>query len=330
MPLQLKTTCAPNPRIQPLVDGEVEVPNVRFDWNLQPVPLLFRNNIANDDMEFSEMSISETLLTLDRKESHGNGRWSWWALPIFLSRGHFWGGMYVNASSGIQDLSDLKGKHVGIPDYCMTAALWMRATLKDLYGIETSDIAWHNTRPPEESQAVALELDKDPPPGVTVHWQPKDDPIAMIERGELDAAIGMGGPRLQESSKVRKLMPDDGKEVIAAFFKKTGCFQPNHHFIIQRSLINQEPGAAMNLFSGFEASKQRAYENARRQQAAYLYFEGDDFRKQAETYGEDPYPLGLNAMRKTLERAVQASLEQGLIRRPVKLEDVYHPDTLTT
>src|SRR5918996_3453911 len=190
MSLRLKTTCAPNPRIQPLVDREVKVDGVEFDWNLQPVPMLFRNNIANDDLEFSEMSISETLLTIDRKEEFGRGRWEWWGIPIYLSRGHFWGGMYVNAASGVTDLRDLKGKQVGVPDYCMTAALWMRILLKDLYGIEAGDISWHNLRPREESQAIALELDKDPPPGVTVNWQIEGDAVEMLERGELDAAIG--------------------------------------------------------------------------------------------------------------------------------------------
>ena len=162
-----KTTCAPNPRIQPLVDGDVKADGIEFDWNLTPVPMLFRNNIALDDPELSEMSISETMLTVDRKEAWGKGRWNWWALPIFLARGHFWGGLVVNSASGIQSLGDLKGKNVGVPDYCMTAALWMRIHLKDLYGIETEDNAWFNLRPKEESQAIALGLEEDPPPGVT-------------------------------------------------------------------------------------------------------------------------------------------------------------------
>lgn len=328
MTLRLKTTCAPNPRIQPLVDGQVRAEGVEFDWNLRPVPMLFRNNIAHDDFELSEMSISETLLAIDRKEAFGAGRWNWWALPIYLSRGHFWGAMYVNTASGIEELSDLKGKHVGVPDYCMTAALWMRIVLKDLYGIEAADIAWYNLRPREESQAIALQLDKDPPPGISVHWEIGDDPVAMLERGELDAAIGVGGPKLEGSGKVRKLMPDNGKQVFAEFFRKTGCYQANHHFVIQRRLLDPQPGAAMTLFDAFERSKRAAYE--RDKASAYLYFEGDDYAEQAAVYGEDPYPLGHSAMSRTLQRAIQGSLEQGLIRRPVKLEDVYHPSALTT
>jgi 4,5-dihydroxyphthalate decarboxylase len=328
MSLRLKTTCAPNPRIQPLVDREVRVESVEFDWNLQPVPMLFRNNIANDDLEFSEMSISETLLIIDRKEEFGQGRWDWWGIPIYLSRGHFWGGLYVNAASAVKDLRDLKGKQVGVPDYCMTAALWMRIVLKDLYGIEAGDISWHNLRPREESQAIALELDKDPPPGVAINWEIEGDVVEMLERGELDAAVGLRGPRLAESSKVRRLMPDDGKALFAEFFRKTGCFQPNHHFVLQRRIVNERPELPLVLYNAFDKAKRVAYERNRKESS--LYFAGDSLEEQAKVYGEDPYPLGLSAMSRTLQRAIQGSLEQGLIRKPVALEGIYHPSTLGT
>jgi 4,5-dihydroxyphthalate decarboxylase len=235
--------------------------------------------------------------------------------------------MYVNNASGIQDLRDLRGKQVGVPDYPMTAALWMRIVLKDLYGIEARDISWHNLRPRAESQAIALELDRDPPPGITVHWEIKDDPIAMLERGELDAAIGVGGPRLEASDKVRKLMPDNGRAVFAEFFRKTGCYQANHHFVIQRRLVDAQPDLPRALCEAFAESKRLACE---RDPAARLYFEGDDFAEQAKVYGDVPYPQGLAAMTPTLQRAIQGSLEQGLIRKPVRPEDVYHPALLQT
>ncbi|HLF76351.1 MAG TPA: hypothetical protein VJB57_02575 [Dehalococcoidia bacterium] len=331
MTLRLKTTCAPNPRIEALVSGEVKAAGIEFDWNLQPVPMLFCNNIRLDDLEFSEMSISETLLTVDRKPSLGRGRWDWWAIPVYLSRGHFWTGIMVNKNSGINDLGDLKGKQVGVPDYCMTAALWMKVTLKDMFGIEASDISWNNMRPRGESQALELELDKNPPPGVTINWLPADrDPVEMLIRGELDAAIGIESERLAASPNVKRLLPDRGKQLIFDFFKKTGSFQPNHHYIIQRRLVENEPSAVMELYSAFEKSKQVAYERARRQQSAYLYFEGNDFAEQASIIGEDPYPLGLKAMKPTLERLIKGSLEQGLIRRPISLDEVYHPSTLNT
>jgi 4,5-dihydroxyphthalate decarboxylase len=290
--------------------------------------MLFRNNIDLDNPELSEMSISETMLTVDRKEKYGKGRWDWWALPIFLARGHFWGGLVVNTASGIRDLGDLKGKRVGVPDYCMTAALWMRIAMKDLHGIETKDCEWFNLRPKEESQAIALELDKDPPPGVTVHWEISSDPVDMLERGELDAAIGVRGPRLENNGKVRKLWDDEGAAVIGEHFKQTGCYHANHQFIIQRRLVENDAEAAMKLFNAFRESKRIAQE--RDPKEASLYFPSNMLEQERAVYGDDAFPIGLKAMRKTLERAMQGSLEQGLIRKPIDIETIYHPSTRGT
>jgi 4,5-dihydroxyphthalate decarboxylase len=86
----------------------------------------------------------------------------------------------------------------------------------------------------------------------------------------------------------------------------------------------------MDLYNAFAKSKQIAYERGGRKDSAYLYFEGDTPERQASVFGDDPYPMGLSGMRPTLERMIQGSLEQGLIRREVKLDEVYHPSTLGT
>jgi len=59
-----------------------------------------------------------------------------------------------------------------------------------------------------------------------------------------------------------------------------------------------------------------------------LYFPGKDFEEQAAVFGDDPYPIGLGAMSKAVERAIQGSHEQGLLRRPLRLEDIYYRTTL--
>ncbi len=59
-------------------------------------------------------------------------------------------------------------------------------------------------------------------------------------------------------------------------------------------------------------------------------FPGRDFQEQAAVLGEDPYPIGIRAMGKNIERAIQGSLEQGLLRKPLRLEDVYYRTTLKT
>jgi len=47
-------------------------------------------------------------------------------------------------------------------------------------------------------------------------------------------------------------------------------------------------------------------------------------------FGDDPYPLGLRAMGRNVERAIRGSLEQGLLTKPLALEDIYYRTTLKT
>ena len=118
--------------------------------------------------------------------------------------------------------------------------------------------------------------------------------------------------------------------MITQFYRKTGLYHANHHIIVQNRILRENPWIALELFKTFQRSKEVAYERARHQQSAYLYFPGKDFQEQAAVFGEDPYPLGIRAMRPTIERAIQGSLEQGLITRPVSVEEIYYRTTLDT
>jgi len=312
-----------NPRVQPLVDGRVKPENIDLEVVTVEGGMLFFRNLQYDEFDASEMSISETLLA---KERGDGSRWDWSALPVFLSRGYFCLGVLVNTTSGIEHLGDQKGKRIGVPDYHMTAALWMRCAMKDLYGIEASDNVWYNGRTTDFSHGGPLGLGEDGPPGVTHHWLEADQYLdQMLDRGELDAAVfspgtGLapghtvsmdryGGTPLTGNPRIRPLLDDGGRAVVAEFYRKTGAFMANHHVIVQNRILKDNPWAAMALFKAFQESKELAYQDARRQRSTYLYFQGNDEHDHAAIFGEDPYPLGLKAMRP---------------------EDIYHPSTLDT
>ena len=345
MALRLTMAFSDNPRVQPLKDGTVKPQNIELGCITLEPGALFQRNLAHDEFDVAEMSISETLLAFERRDG---SRWDWSALPVFLSRGHHWHTLYVNAASGIETLADMKGKRIGVPDYDMTAALWFRITLKDLYGIEARDNVWFNGRTKALSHGGALGLDTDGPRGVTHHWLTADQTMdVMLDRGEIDACTAIrpqarvtagdttvidrwGGTPIKGNTRVRQLLPDNGKSVVFEFFRKTGCFQPNHHVIVQNRILREHPWVALELYKAFEQSKQVAYERARRVESTYVYFPGEDVREQSDVIGPDPYPLGLRAMGKNVERAVQGSLEQGLLRKPLRLEDLYFRTTLGT
>ncbi len=344
MPLRITMAFSDNPRVQPIKDGTVKPEHIELDIVTANLGTLFFRNLKYDEFDASEMSISESLLAHDRTD--GN-RWNWSAIPVFLSRGHFWAGLYVSVASGINGFGDLKGKRIGVPDYDMTAALWMRIVLKDLYGIEAADNIWYNGRTKELSQGTPLGLDQDGPRGVTIEWLNDRQTLdQMLDQGEIDAAIirpqtalapghtvvvdRYGGTPLTGNPHIRRLADDGGQGIITEYFRKTGVHMVNHHVIVQNRILKEHPWVAMDLFKTLQRSKEVAYQRARQERGSYLYFDGNDLGQQAEVFGSDPYPLGLQAMGKTMERAVQGSLEQGLIRKPVLLSDIYHESTLGT
>ena len=345
MGLRLTIAFSDNPRLDPLKDGAVKPQGIELDFvTVEPGTLFFRN-LTYDEFDVSEMSISETLLARERSDGK---RWDWSALPVFLSRGHHWPNLYVNTASGIAGLGDIRGKRIGVPDYDMTAALWFRITLKDLYGVEARDNVWFNGRTKELSHAGALGLDKAGPVGVEHHWLTADQTLdAMLDRGEIDACTAIrpqsritagdptvidrwGGTQIDGNPRLRKLLGDNGKSVVFEFYRKTGCFQANHHVIVQNRILREHPWVALELYDAFRRSKEIAYERARRCEATRVYFPGQDFAEQRAVVGDDPYPLGLAAMGRNIERAIQGSLEQGLLTKSLTLGEIYYRTTLKT
>ncbi len=345
MTIRLTMAFSDNPRVQPLKDGSVKPQNIELDCITLDPSTLFLRNLFHDEFDVAEMSISETLLALER----GDGtKWDWSALPVFLSRGHHWPYLYVNTGSGIAGLADIRGKRIGVPDYDMTAALWFRITLKDLYGIEAGDNVWFNGRTKELSHGGALSLDKEGPRGVEHHWLTADQTLdRMLDRGEIDACTAIrpaarvtagdptvvdrwGGTPIDGNPRLRKLLADDGKDVVFEFYRRTGCFQANHHVIVQNRILREHPWVALELFDAFRRSKEMAYERARRTAQTYLYFPGQDLAEQRAIIGDDPYPIGLNAMGRNVERAIRGSVEQGLLMQPLPLDRIYYRTTLKT
>jgi len=342
--LNLKVGITKNPRFEPLIDGTIKSAKLNLDIVVTTPPELFFRNLKNDEFDVFEMSLSEYLIT--REQAKGD-RWQWRALPIFPAKAFLWLGLFVNTAAGIAGLSDFRGKRIGVPDYVMTAALWMRIVLRELCDIQPHEISWFIGRVPELSHGGMLGVDTKPPAGVNLTWLSAAQTFdVMLDRGEIDAAYGFaprhdpklfklnmdryGGTPIEGNPRFRKMFADGGRAVVEAFFKKTGMVPANHVVIAQRRVLDENPWLAAELFKIFSESKQAAYERANFGSPAYLYFESNDRKNQAALFGDDPYPYGVSKNRPMLETLFGNSHAEGLTRKLARIEDVFFPSLLDT
>ena len=337
--LNLKVGVTKNPRFEPLIDGTVKSPDVNLDIVVTTPPELFYRNLKNDEFDVFEMSLSEYLITRERAKGE---RWQWRALPIFPAKAFVWLGLFVNTAAGIQSLADLRGKRVGVPDYVMTAALWFRAFLRELHGIEPHEVSWFIGRTQDLSHGGVLDVVAKPPPGVSLTWLTSAQTFdVMLDRGEIDAAYGFaprhdpklftlnidryGGTPLDGNPRLRKLFVDGGCASVKAFFQKTGVVPANHVIVAQRRVLQANPWLGTELMRLFGESKRIAYERNNFGAPSYLYFDAMDRAAQEAMVGDDPFPFGIAKNRPMLEMLFRNSHSEGLTENLARIDDVFEP-----
>src|SRR5258708_7590325 len=134
--LPITVACHPYDRVRALFDGRVRIEGCQTIMLPLRAEEAFHRAYGHAEFEVSELSMSSYILTTAR------GSCPYIAIPVFLSRVFRHSALYVRNGAGITSPSDLRGKLVGVPEYQMTAALWVRGMLSDVYGIAAQDIRW--------------------------------------------------------------------------------------------------------------------------------------------------------------------------------------------
>ncbi|GAA4689670.1 hypothetical protein [Phytohabitans rumicis] len=317
MSLHLRGAFSPNPRVTPLVDGTVQPTGIEISWESGPPGDLHEKHLRDGAHDVFEFSISNYIVTQERAKA----LWDWVLIPVFASKATLGLATLVNAHAGIDSGADLAGRAFGIPDYTMTAGLWFRAQLRQLWGIQPQDVEWYVARQGDQSHGRQLGFDTDPPRGVTLHWAGAGQVNRMLQAGELDAAFPAADVHIDTSTgNVRRLFPDGGRRFMADFKRQTGFLPVNHVVLVKRRLVEKEPWVAEAIFDAFEAAKREAYR--RDPSAAGVFRTGnDDLDWQAAEFGTDPFPYGFAANKAMLEMAAQQSNLDGLTVRTWQPED---------
>jgi 4,5-dihydroxyphthalate decarboxylase len=153
----------------------------------------------------------------------------------------------------------------------------------------------------------------------------------MLERCEIDALISARSPAGlgNESGKLRRLFPNY-REVEIDYYKRTKIFPIMHIVVIRKEAYERHPWIARSLFKAFSAAKDRAYQtmhisNAHAYMLPWLAWEREQLK---EIFGADWWPYGIEPNRHVLEALLRYLQEQALLKKPLKVEDIFAPSAI--
>jgi 4,5-dihydroxyphthalate decarboxylase len=312
--LSLTLACNSYDRVQPLIAGAVQPDGVELNFisSLSPGEIFWRM-LRHEEFDVSELSLSAYLLGLAR----GDTRFV--AIPVFLLRLFRHSYIWVREGAGIERPEDLKGKTVLVPEYHMTALLYIRGALKHDYGVLPEDLRWLRTR--------VERVDIDVPPGVVVQDAGEDQTVEEImASGKIDATAGTRPPR--GNVPMRRLFPNF-REVEADYFRRTGVFPIMHVLAIRREVYEANPWLALNLMQAFDQAKQEAYNRLHEVSGIYsLPWLNNELQETRAVFGDDPFPYGVEPNRASLDAATLYSYEQGLSQRQLTIDELFARETI--
>ena len=178
--------CGNYDRTRAIRDGRVKVEGCAITYlPLYPEEIFFRA-FRYQEFDVSELSFSSYIRTV------AAGTSAYVGIPAFVSRLFRHSGIYVRTDAGIRAPADLKGKRVGLPEYQITAVVWMRGMLQHEYGVRPTDIHWRSGGQEEPGRDERTPLK--PIPGLDLQPIGKEQTlVGMLRDGELDALFTARG-----------------------------------------------------------------------------------------------------------------------------------------
>ncbi len=320
--MELRCAFSNNPRIRPLVDRAVQPRDVQLSFSFDSPPNWFERHLRDSAFDVFEFSLAHYLITRDRPRP----QWDWIALPIFLSKALGAMQSVVHVGSGIHALGDLRGKRFGIPDFTMTAGLWMRAMLREVHGIQPGELLWYVGRSRSHSQGVLMGIDEHPLPGICLQWLYEAGAInRMLHAGELDAGYATAEDPIDTTGDdLEPLFPDGGRQLVSDFFRRRGFVPANHLVLMQRRLAEEHTWLPAALFEAFEASKQEAYRRDAGTRLVFPPLSEEDADAQIDLFGDDPYASGISRNVAMVTMAAEQSALESTISRAPAVPDLFH------
>ena len=310
--VELTLACGDYEITRPLKDGTVRPDGIDLKVvTAMDSPTRHWRFLRNREFDMAEVSSSSYIAARD------NGL-PFRAVPVFPHRRFRHGFIFINTAKGISKPTDLIGRKVGTKGFLFTAGLWMRGILEHDYGVPHKSMHWLSE--------IDEDVDFTPPAGLDITQAPAGKSLEhMLVEGEIDALFSpdLIRPLTAGDKRVGRLFPSYKQEEIA-FYRRTGIFPIMHVVGIKQEIVERHPWVAINLYKTFEKAKELAMERMENPRIVPLAWYRESWEEQEKVLGKDPWEYGLGERNaKNFERLVTYSLEQGLSRRRLSLDELF-------
>jgi 4,5-dihydroxyphthalate decarboxylase len=306
----LKTAIQTLGHTRALKDGSVRPHGFTFDFEeVAPIIQAFRRMARGSEFDVSEMAMTTYLCARAAGKRIT-------ALPVFLVRAFHHGAILHNAARGSFEPKQLEGKRVGVNrGYTVTTGVWARGVLQHQYGVDLSKITWVLSG--DEHVAEFM------PPANVVRIEPGQQLDQMLLSGEIAAATGLA----TDHPDLKPLIPD-AKEAGFAALARDGYYPINHTVVVRDELLEAHPQLALDLFNAFAEAKRLYVERLRAGQIGAPTAADQLYARVMQITGADPLPYGVEPNRAMLDMVMRLATEQGIIRRPYPMDELFARGTL--
>lgn len=322
--IPLTLACGDYDRTRAILDGRVQVEGCALTYIPLEPEEIFHRAFKHQEFDACELSFSSYLRTVDAGTSPYIG------IPAFVSRIFRHSGIYIRTDRGIRTPQDLKGRLIGLPEYQITAVVWLRGLMQDEYGVKPTDISWRQGGIEEPGRTERTPLK--PIPGLDLKpLDPGKTLSGALESGELDAVFSARAPScfMRGAPNVGRLFPDY-RAVEKEYYKKAGMFPIMHLIGLKREIAASHPWLPASLYKAFCQAKTYAMRDVREVNALmitlpWLVAEADET---AKLMGEDFWRYGVRENAAEIEALTRYSFEQGLVQRKLRFEDLFPPSVI--
>jgi 4,5-dihydroxyphthalate decarboxylase len=300
-----------------LFDGRPGPDGIEVAATRSPSPEAMRRQLTGWEFDVCEMAFGAYLIARAQGADVT-------AIPVFPRRAFFHTQFLVHERAGIAKPEDLNGKRIGVAEYVQSATLWARGILERDFGLDPRRVEWYVERAGADSTGAVLGFA--PPADMAVRQTPDGRKVAqMLAAGELDAAlVGSAFERVGASfpAGLRPLFPDvivEGRRFHAAH----GYVPANHLYMIRGALAREHPELVAGLYRGFRQASAEAQAALPSPAQTGRLFGNEYLAATCGPQGAAPFAYGIDANRGMLEDVLGLCRDQGLIRNPPRIGDMF-------